>query len=99
VIVSEIRVVARVIAKPDSVAHVRQVLVAQVGPTRKEEGCIRYDLMQNVADPTDFTFYEEWASLEALMAHSASPHLARSRPLLEGHLVLPTDVRRYTLVE
>jgi quinol monooxygenase YgiN len=96
---SKVRVVARVISRPDSVAHVREVLLAQVGPTRGEAGCIQYDLMQNAADPTDFTFYEEWASVEALMAHSASAHLARSRPLLEGHLVLPTDVRRYTLVE
>jgi len=97
--VSNVRVVARVISTPESVEHVRKVLVAQVGPTREEDGCIQYDLMQNVADPTDFTFYEEWASVEALVAHSASAHLARSRPLLEGHLALPTDVRRYTLVE
>lgn len=95
---SKVRVVARVIAKPESVEHVRTVLTAQVAPTRQEDGCIQYDLMQNLADPTDFTFYEEWASAEALAKHSASAHLARSRPLLEGHLVLPTDVRRYTLV-
>ena len=96
---SKVRVVARVISKPESVEHVRQVLLAQLGPTRGEDGCIQYDLMQNVANPTDFTFYEEWASVEALMAHSQSAHLARSRPLLDGHLVLPTDVRRYALVE
>ena len=96
---SKVRVVARVISKPDSVEPVRKVLSEQVGPTRQEAGCIQYDLMQNVADPTDFTFYEEWASAEHLAAHSASPHLARSRPLLEGHLACPTDVRRYTLVE
>jgi quinol monooxygenase YgiN len=70
-----------------------------VGPTRAEAGCIQYDLMQNVEDPVDFTFYEEWASAEALAAHAASAHLARSRPLLDGHLAVPTDVRRYTVVE
>lgn len=96
---SKVRVVARVMSKPDSVEHVRTVLSAQVWPTRTEAGCLQYDLMQNVADPTDFTFYEEWESVEHLAAHAASAHLARSRPLLEGHLALATDVRRYTLVE
>ena len=93
-----VRVVARIHAKPGSVEHVRRTLVAQIGPTRAEAGCIRYDLMQNISDPSDFTFYEEWASAAALDAHAASPHLARSRPLLDGHLASPTDVRRYVFI-
>lgn len=95
---SKVRVVARIRVKLESVEHVRQVLIAQIAPTRAEAGCIRYDLMQNLSDPTDFTFYEEWASAAALDTHAASAHLARSRPLLEGHLAVPTDVRRYALV-
>ncbi len=46
-----VRVVARVTAKPDSIGHVRDVLLGQVAPTRAEAGCVRYDLMQNVSDP------------------------------------------------
>ena len=93
-----IRVVARVVAKARSVEPVREALIGQVAPTRAEAGCLRYDLMQNVADPTDFTFYEEWTSAAALEAHAASAHLARSRVLLEGHLVVPADVRQYALI-
>ncbi len=93
-----VRVVARLVAKPGSIDQVREVLAAQVAPTRAEPGCLRYDLMQNVADPADFTFYEEWATADALDRHAASAHLARSRPLLEGQLAAPADVRRYVLV-
>jgi len=31
-----------------------------IEPTRKESGCISYELLQNRDDPTDFTFVEEW---------------------------------------
>ncbi len=47
--------VARLTAKPGSIDHVREVLAAQVEPTRAEAGCLRYDLMQNAGDPADFT--------------------------------------------
>ena len=72
-------VVARIVAKPGSVGHVKTVLLAAVEPTRNEQGCILYDLMQNTADPTDF----------------ASAHIAAGFAQLDGHLAGPPDVRRY----
>lgn len=92
-----LRVVARVIARPESVALVREMLLGLVAPTRREDGCIRYELMQNRADPTDFTFYEEWRSGAALDAHAASAHLKHAFTVLEGH-VASRDVRRYSSV-
>jgi quinol monooxygenase YgiN len=53
-----IRVVARVVALPDKVEEVKSVLIGLIEPTRKEDGCIIYELLQNHADPTDFTFVE-----------------------------------------
>ena len=88
-------VVARIVAKPDSVEHVKAVLLEAIDPTRREHGCIVYDLMQNRADPTDFTFYEEWTDEAALDAHSRSAHIAAGFARLEGHLAAPRDVRRY----
>lgn len=82
---------ARIVAKPASVEHVRNVLLATVEPTRNEHGCIRYDLMQNT-DPTDFTFYEEWTDAAAL---DASAHIAAGFAQLDGQLAGPPDVRRY----
>lgn len=76
----------------------RAVLTALLEPTRREPGCIRYELLQNSSDPGDFTFVEEWESDAALDAHLATPHvqaaLARLRPLLGA----PPDIRRYRLV-
>lgn len=94
-----LRVVARIVARPDSVDIVREGLRSLLLPTRAERGCIVYDLMQNNADPTDFTFYEEWTDAAALDAHAVSPHIKAVFEKLEGHLAAPADVRRYSRVE
>ena len=91
-------VVARIVAKPESVEKVRAGLESLMAPTRREHGCIVYDLMQNTEDPTDFTFYEEWTDVAALHAHSQSAHIASTFAELDGHLAAVPDVRRYRFV-
>jgi quinol monooxygenase YgiN len=92
-------VVARIVAKPDSVEVVRAGLRSLLEPTRGEAGCIIYELMQNQEDPTDFTFYEEWTSADALAAHARSEHLDTTFAALDGHLAAAPDVRRYSYID
>ena len=91
-----IHIVARFTARPDSVDALRTLLLGMLEPTRKEEGCISYQLPNNTGDATDFTFVEEWASQAAIDAHMKTPHLTglivNSAPLLAS----PLDVRFYT---
>ena len=92
------KVILRLSAKPDKVEDLKRVLVALVGPTRQEAGCISYEIFQNNADACDFTFIEEWRDQAALDAHWASPHvqaaLAKGVPLLAA----PPDDRRYSKI-
>ncbi|MBL8237178.1 MAG: antibiotic biosynthesis monooxygenase [Bryobacterales bacterium] len=85
----KIDVVAHLHAAPGHEAVVREALESFVAPTRKEEGCLRYDLFQDVADPLKFTFIEEWTSPAALEAHSKSAHIAAGRAKMEGKLSAP----------
>jgi quinol monooxygenase YgiN len=96
---SAVGVVARIVAKPESVEIVREGLRSLLEPTRAEAGCIIYELMQNTADPADFTFYEEWTDEASLNAHSASAHLKTTFQRLEGHLAGGRDVRRYSFID
>ena len=96
---SVLGVVARIVAKPESVDAVRDGLKSLLQPTRGETGCILYELMQNAADPTDFTFYEEWTDEQALDAHGRSAHVASAFALLKDHVAAPPDVRRYWFVD
>jgi quinol monooxygenase YgiN len=95
---SAVGVVARIVAKPDSVEIVRKGLLSLLEPTRREPGCILYELMQNSADPTDFTFYEEWTDAASLNAHGAAAHLESTFQKLDGHLA-GRDVRRYSFID
>ena len=96
--VNSVRVVARINAFPHGVNEVSSILKSLIEPTRKEAGCITYELWQNRADATDFTFVEEWESDAALDAHAASQHLKDAAVRLDGLIKQAPDVRRYSLV-
>lgn len=93
-----IRVVARIIAMPEKVDDVRAILMELIEPTCQEEGCIKYELLQNSAEPTDFTFVEEWSSNAALDTHLASNHIAIASDQLEGLIATEPDIRLYKLL-
>jgi quinol monooxygenase YgiN len=60
-----------------------------IAATRKEKGCIAYDLNHDLKDPTRYFVYERWSNLSALEAHLRSAHittlLADLKPLLAGN--------------
>jgi quinol monooxygenase YgiN len=52
-------------------------LRALIGPTRKEAGCLRYDLHRGADQPGTFLFHEVWESREHHVAHTRTPHFLR----------------------
>jgi quinol monooxygenase YgiN len=90
-----VRVVARIIAKSDRIEQLKTVLSQIVEPTRKESGCIQYDLLHNAVEPTDFTFVEEWETEAALEAHLQSAHIQTALREVESLVASPPDIRRY----
>jgi len=52
-------------------------LRALVGPTRKEDGCLTYDLHRSAEGPSAFLLDEVWASREAHSRHTKTPHFLR----------------------
>ena len=93
-----IRVVAHITAKPDTVDQTRELLMSLIDPTRAEDGCVTYELLQNNDDPTDFTFVEEWTSDAALDEHLATEHLKRVGEKGAELFAVQPDIRRYRVV-
>ena len=93
-----LNVVAHITARPETVDAVRAILVGFIEPTRQEAGCISYQLLLNNADPTDFTFFEEWTSDAALDAHLQTPHLTSGSAQLAALVAAPPDIRRYSRI-
>lgn len=52
-------------------------LRAMVAPTRREEGCINYELHRGVDAPGTLLLHEVWASREHHQAHMETPHFLR----------------------
>ncbi len=52
-------------------------LRALISPSRKEEGCLTFDLHRSVDIPGGFLLHEVWASRDAHTEHIHSPHFLR----------------------
>ena len=72
-----------VTAKIKSLPGMRAKVVEMSGPcveaTRKENGCMRYELYVSSEDDVTMQFVEEWADLDALRAHLKTPHVLAFR--------------------
>ncbi len=66
--------------------------------TRKEEGCISYELYQDIKDSTILTFIEEWESQEALDKHSKSEHFTRIIPMRNKLMAKASEITIYNKV-
>jgi quinol monooxygenase YgiN len=68
-------VVATIRAKPGKETELRRELLSLIPTTRKESGCLNYDLHVATDNPGAFLFHENWTSKKHLDDHLARPHL------------------------
>ncbi len=52
-------------------------LRALIPPTRREDGCLTYDLHRGTEIPGTFLLHEVWASREHHRLHTSTPHFLR----------------------
>ena len=66
------------IAKFESRPEYREEFISlsegMLEPSRSEEGCIHYELLQDPFNPDLFTFYEKWRSSGDLEEHFEMPY-------------------------
>jgi quinol monooxygenase YgiN len=53
----------------------RSAMLAILGPTRAEKGCLRYDLHEDREDPDVLAIYEVWSDAAALGRHRDTDHV------------------------
>lgn len=64
------------IAKEGCEQKMKELLSAMVEPSKKESGCIFYDIFQYENNPRKFMAVESWEDEKALDGHKASAHYA-----------------------
>jgi quinol monooxygenase YgiN len=95
-----VHVIAIITAKPGRRAELLRAFQANVPNVHAEEGCIEYvatvdaegagDVQTRFGEDT-FVVVEKWASMEALKAHAAAPHMAayaaRTKDLIASRVI------------
>jgi quinol monooxygenase YgiN len=72
-------------------------ILEQVRETRKEPGCLRYVVAEDVEHPGTLRVFEAWSSWEALEAHFITPHMGRFRSQVGGLGVREFTLQKYTV--
>src|SRR5205085_8800020 len=65
----QIVLIARLKVKADGVERVKSAALAIVPPSRREAGCINYDIHQSIEDDTVFFWHETWVNKAAIDQH------------------------------
>ena len=72
-------VIATASVKPEKREDFKRGAAVCIAETRKEDGCLLYDLHESVTDPTRFVFVEQWANAPPRRPRSRSSRRATSR--------------------
>ena len=88
-----ITVVATFEARAGKEAELKAALTSLVAPTRKEAGCLNYDLHQLPDEPKKFLFHENWTSQAHLNAHLQSPHIKALLPRVPELAVAMPEIK------
>ena len=88
----------KIAAKPESVANIRAIVLELADKSRKETGCVSYEVLQNKTEREVFVLYEEWASEAHLDAHNKTPHFHAAVSQAQPFLAKPLDVGRFEII-
>ncbi len=78
-----IYILATLTIKPGSLEEVLSLATPCIEGTRKEAGCISYDLHRSLTDENTLIFVERWTDMDAIKAHFVEPHLVAWRDVGE----------------
>lgn len=85
-------------AKPDCVEAFRTATLANASASRKEPGMVRFDVAQDVEDPTRFVLVEVYRDAAAAAAHKETAHYAAWRDAVATLLAEARSSRKFRSV-
>ena len=86
--------------KPECVEECARVLSVSAQGSRREAGCLRFDVLQDESDPCKIVTYEAFATPVAMEEHKEQPYVKAwgafqygdSKPILKKHIVKHSPV-------
>jgi quinol monooxygenase YgiN len=93
-----IKVIAKITLKEQYIEAFKETAVKLVSETRKEFGCMSYQLYSDVNLKNEFTFIEEWLSPDALQNHMKAEHFQEAMAKLADYSEKEMDISVCTLL-
>jgi (4S)-4-hydroxy-5-phosphonooxypentane-2,3-dione isomerase len=84
--------------KPEAVDSFRTASLANAGASRKEPGVLRFDVVQDLEDPTRFVLVEVYRGAAAAAAHKETAHYATWRDAVAPLMAEPRTSRKFSAV-
>lgn len=81
---SKLNIVAIFTIKAEFKSEFQQEFTKIVNASRLEEGCVRYELNQDIQDPNTYIFIETWASQSAFDQHNAGANFQHFAKFIDG---------------
>jgi quinol monooxygenase YgiN len=94
-----VTVIATFQSRPGKEADLRTALHGLLAPTRKEPGCLNYDLHQDPDNPGRFLFHENWTDKVSMDAHLQSPHVKALLPRVDKLCLAFPDIKIWRRID
>jgi autoinducer 2-degrading protein len=88
-------VLVHVHVKPEFIEAFKQASLANASNSVKEAGIARFDVIQQMEDPTKFILVEVYKTAEAPAAHKETQHYARWRDTVTEMMAEPRQGIKY----
>ncbi|MDE2299873.1 MAG: antibiotic biosynthesis monooxygenase [Burkholderiales bacterium] len=91
-----IHVMARITFRPEFAAQARDILGTLVVATRREPGCLAYELFQRPDAPHVFQTVEQWTNAVAADAHMATAHVGAAIAAAGPMFAAPPEILTFS---
>ncbi|GMH72649.1 hypothetical protein TrST_g9887 [Triparma strigata] len=88
-----------IVCKPGTEEVFKQASLANARESAKEEGILRFDVLQDTSEPSKFTLVEVYKDAEiAPKAHKDTEHYAKWRDAVADMMAVPRQAQKFTTI-
>lgn len=93
-----ITIVAKKLIKQGKLEEFKALAEDLINESRNEEGCIAYNLYEDINNSYILTFIEEWKNEEVIKLHNSTEHFTSVVPKLTDLQEGKTEVNLYRMI-
>lgn len=94
-----VHVMASIVVRPEQAAAARTLLADLARASRREPGCLAYELFQRADQPHVFRTVEQWQGAADVDAHMKTPHVAAAIAGAGPMFAAPPEIVTFTRVD